>query len=77
MGGFPNQVSYLTWCERHQKKAFTRRNAKKVIRVLPGHEGMRRYPCNYISNGWHVGHLPPAVLEGRLSAREVYGSRAA
>jgi len=70
-------VPHLTWCEIHQKKAFTKDNAKKVVRALRSkHDtGMRKYPCGWISNGWHVGHLHPDILEGKRTAREVYGPR--
>ena len=71
-GGFPNQVPHLTFCEVHQKKAFTKKNAKKLIRQLPLASGMRRYPCRYIFNGWHAGRLPLAVLLGEISAGEYY-----
>lgn len=68
-------VPHLTFCEVHEKKAFTKANAKMVIRVLAD-QGMRRYPCDYIWDGWHVGHLPLAVRAGILSASEVYGEAA-
>lgn len=75
--GFPNQVPHLTWCDNHQKKAFTKANAKKLIRVLSKNSAMRQYPCTYINAGWHVGHLPLAVVQGRMTADEVYGPEAA
>lgn len=73
--GFPNQVPHLAWCEVHEKKAFTKANAKKLIRMLRARSdtGMREYPCGWIDSGFHVGHLPPAVLRGKMTAREVYG----
>lgn len=32
---------------------------------------LRAYRCSTCGN-WHLGTLPPAVLAGQLSAREVY-----
>lgn len=72
----PVMVPHLAWCDQHEKKAFTKQNAKKLVRLLRSRNdsGMRRYPCRVIDSGWHVGHLPLAVMEGRLTVREVYGS---
>lgn len=68
-------VPHVAWCDEHDKKGFTKKNAKKVTRMLQGkHEtGMREYPCGLRWGLWHVGHLPQATLEGRLTASEVYG----
>lgn len=68
-------VPHLAWCEVHEKKAFTKDNAKKVIKALRSKKdtGMREYPCDRIDSGFHVGHLPLAVVEGRMTAGEVYG----
>lgn len=67
-----NYVPYLAWCPEHEKKVFTKRNAKKLIGQL--HDpGMRRYRCDYyMVEGWHVGHLPGSVRRGEVSADEVY-----
>lgn len=74
--GFPNQVPHLTWCEVHEKKAFTKVNAKRLINRLPGAKGMRRYECGHIFAGWHVGHLPELVRRGDATSAEVYGTAA-
>lgn len=68
-------VPHLTFCEVHEKKAFTKPHAKKLIRVL-AESGMRQYRCGYISEGWHVGHLPTLVRVGELSASDIYGTAA-
>lgn len=68
-------VPHLTLCEVHEKKAFTKANAKKLIRVL-AEPGMRRYPCDHIFGAWHIGHLPYLVRAGVLSASEVYNTAA-
>lgn len=66
-------VDPLAWCHFHQKWAFTKRAAKKVIR-LKAYQGMRKYPCDqdFFGNWWHVGHLPGVTREGSLTAQEVY-----
>lgn len=68
-------VPHLTFCEVHEKKAFTKANAKTLIRILAD-PGMREYRCRCIWDGWHVGHLPTLVRAGVLSADEVYGEAA-
>lgn len=73
---FPNQVPYLTWCEHHEKRTFTKDNAKKVRRMLPNAGGMCIYPCRFIQAGWHAGHLPGPVRRGRVTRRDWYGDAA-
>lgn len=68
-------IPHLVWCEVHQKKAFTKGNAKKVIKAMPWEKGVVKYPCEAVPNGWHVGHLPQVVREGRMTRGEVYGPR--
>lgn len=74
---FPNQVPYLTWCDVHGKRAFTKGNAKKLKHMLPHNAGMSRYRCRYLLDGWHVGHLPAVVMRGEMTRGEVYGSKEA
>lgn len=73
----PNLVPHVVWCEYHRKKAFTKSNAKKLIRIIKGkHEsGMREYPCGYLFDLWHTGHLPLATLMGEKTVAEVYRRR--
>lgn len=70
----PNLVPHVVWCEHHRKKAFTKPNAKKLIRQLKGkyESGMREYPCGYLHELWHVGHLPLATMMGEKTVEEVY-----
>ena len=71
----PNIVPHTCWCEVHEKKGFTKDNAKKAIKRMrrKGDTGMREYPCDVIPGAWHTGHLPLAVLMGLKTASEVYG----
>lgn len=75
----PYRVPHVRWCEVHEKKGFIKKYAKKVVRLSRrrGDTGSREYPCDVLPNLWHTGHLPLAVLEGRKTAREVYGPRPA
>lgn len=65
---------HFTSCKKHGKRLYTtRERARAAKREMGGRgKGMRAYRCNTL-DGWHCGHLPPAVIEGRKTAREVYG----
>ena len=64
---------HLSECAGHGKRLFSSRGiAKKAIR-RQHMNGMRAYPCELVAGCWHIGHLPPAVRLGRLTAAEVYG----
>ena len=71
----PGIVPHVSWCEVHEKKGFTKKNAKKMIRIARrrGDTGSREYPCRVLPGLWHAGHLPAAVLWGTKTVREVYG----
>lgn len=69
--GIANYVPHVTFCEIHGKKAFFKADAKKAIRNMPDRKGMREYRCGLLDL-WHVGHLPRVVLEGEMSAADVY-----
>lgn len=74
MGRFQqaNFVPHVTYCEYHQKKAFKKAAAKQAIRNMADRKGMREYRCGLLDDLWHVGHLPQAVLDGVVSAADVY-----
>ncbi|WP_431892708.1 hypothetical protein [Micromonospora haikouensis] len=70
----PSQPDHIGYCDNHGKRLFSsRKQAKREIRRLPGGAGMREYRCDLVEGHWHIGHLPPAVREGRKTATEVYG----
>ena len=52
---------------------FTRRAARRARRRLPA-EHLRPYWCAGC-RGWHLGHLPAAVLTGAFAADEWYDPR--
>jgi hypothetical protein len=55
----------------------TRRGAKVAARVKhPDDPRLRAYRCDECSH-WHIGHIPPAVARGDMSAAQWYGGRAA
>lgn len=66
-------MPHLVWCDEHQKKAFTKSNAKRTKKVMRSEQGLRVYPCGLVPNGWHVGHLPFVVRRGEATVDEVYG----
>lgn len=67
------QPDHIGYCATHSKRLFSsRRLAKQAIRQLRNNSGMREYRCELVAGHWHIGHTPPAVLEGRKTAAEVY-----
>lgn len=71
----PDVVPSLAWCVHCGKKAFTKNNAKDLIRILPNRKGMREFPCpvnNETLGWWHAGHLPRQVRQGYMTVDEVY-----
>lgn len=46
-----------------------RRTAKRVAKRHQGH--LNTYECD--SGGWHIGHLPRAVMQGKVAAGQYYG----
>ncbi|AYF30631.1 hypothetical protein CSH63_24940 [Micromonospora tulbaghiae] len=68
--------NYIGYCDTHRKRLYpSRKQAKQHLRQLPRNKRMREYPCDLVVGHWHIGHLPLAAVEGRLSAREVYEDR--
>lgn len=67
--------SHAFRCEKHGKHTWLdRKIAKQVIRSMrwggADVSGMREYRCDVYEGGWHVGHMPPAVIEGKRTASE-------
>lgn len=62
-------------CELHGKNSYSSRNrAKAAIRELKS-PGMREYQCSRDTRYWHIGHLPPAVRDGKHTAVEHYATK--
>ncbi|MFE5290362.1 hypothetical protein ACFRAQ_35910 [Nocardia sp. NPDC056611] len=55
---------------------FTSRKAAKIAcrRRFPN-EKLNGYPCPVVENGWHAGHLAPAVRAGAVSRGDWYKDR--
>ena len=51
----------------------SRKRGRQVIRILCWSK-MRAYRCPD-GWGWHIGHNPAVVRQGRLTARDIYGGR--
>lgn len=65
----PHSASrFETECETCGKRLYrSRGRAKTAIRNM--HDpGMREYRCELL-NGWHIGHLPAAVIAGERTIR--------
>jgi len=59
-------TSAVAWCETHRKLMYpSRKGARKVARLHPDHKVA--YECSVQDGYYHVGHLPPAVVEGRIT----------
>jgi len=70
----PRYIGHVGQCDTHDKRLYSsRQQARMAIRRHSGGGGMREYRCDLIAGHWHIGHLPPAVRHGRLTAAEVYG----
>jgi len=71
--GITNALDFV-WCPTHSKRAWlTRKAADSAIRRI--REPMREYPCDRVDGGWHIGHLPPDVRKGVITAPEIYSKR--
>ncbi|MFI6266131.1 hypothetical protein [Micromonospora sp. NPDC051006] len=65
---------HIGYCDTHQKRLYSsRKQAKQQIRKFHANTGMREYRCDLVKGHWHIGHLPLAVVEGRKTARQIYG----
>lgn len=67
-------IPFIAYCSAHDKKLLTRKNARRMVRVM--HEpGMREFPCDVYpgQNWWHAGHMPENVRMGYVGIAEVYG----
>ncbi|MEU5668979.1 hypothetical protein ABZ749_01150 [Micromonospora sp. NPDC047753] len=70
----PGPIGY---CDTHEKRLYSsRKQAKQTIRNHRDRGGMREYRCDLVDGFWHIGHLPLAAVEGRKTARQIYGRRA-
>lgn len=62
---------YFT-CRRHHKLAYPKRgDARAAARRLHDH-GLREYECSIFTGCWHIGHMPPCVRRGQMTATEFY-----
>lgn len=57
-------------CTRHGKLTYSRRgDARSAARKL--HDpGIREYPCSNHPGCWHIGHMPPPVKRGEMTAAQ-------
>lgn len=62
-------VKYVGWCEKHQKRLFTKKDAQRAKRQIRD-PGLRKYKCT--DTLWHIGHLAPEIKNGTKTAKQVY-----
>ncbi len=63
---------YVGFCETHGKQLFvSRKKARKTARQI-NQPGLREYPCSEVDGFWHIGHLPKHVVQGRITAPQIY-----
>lgn len=63
----------LGWCDDCGKLSYIdRKTARKVAREHR-EEHKSLYQCQYRPQLWHVGGLPDAVMEGKVTRGEWYG----
>lgn len=67
----------VTWCPDCGKRSYAHRKAAKAeIRRINGTR-MREYRCPTTRTYFHIGHLPDAVVTGKVTAPEIYRRRSA
>ncbi|AZG43462.1 hypothetical protein [Gordonia insulae] len=52
------------------KRAYHRKSDAKKIRRHIGDNTMSVYRCQH-SDGWHIGHPPPGLKEGRIGRDQI------
>ena len=57
-------------CKQHQKLAYGCRGDARRAARRHHDAGLREYPCTTFPGRWHIGHMPPMVKRGELTAAE-------
>lgn len=61
----------IGFCEPCGKKIYlNRKAARRAAKRLHTEDPPRAYPCMVTDSWWHVGHLPEAVVVGRIDRGE-------
>jgi hypothetical protein len=47
-----------------KKRYITKKNAKKVVKIMRNNKGLHAYRCDDCGD-WHIGHHSIAVMKGR------------
>jgi hypothetical protein len=69
------QRRHIGWCRPCRKQLFTsRKAAKRACRRRHPAEQLTAYRCP-VDDGWHGGHLPRKVREGRVARSQYYEQR--
>lgn len=64
--GYTRQPGSIGSCEPCGKYTYlSRKAARRNARRVHPDDPMSAYPCPHNPQHWHVGHLPPAIKDGR------------
>lgn len=58
-------------CQCGKRSYLTRKDAKAAARRWHAGDHMSPYMCEH-GRWWHIGHLAPGVLEGRVARADLY-----
>lgn len=77
---FEQRVISGTRCPCGKVRFLTKRDAKRAIARMKGRQGrMHAYRCDGGTEGcaefWHVGHVPPDLIQGRATRDDVEARR--
>ena len=62
--------SQTGWCPDCRKVTYPSRKAARARRKQMPHANLSVYPCEFMEGVYHLGHLPPALRQGRLTRDE-------
>jgi hypothetical protein len=59
-------------CTVHHKLAYPKRQEARAAARALHDSGLREYHCTAHRGCWHIGHMPPCVKRGTMTAAEFY-----
>jgi hypothetical protein len=70
------RIAWETPCVTCHKRPYTsKKDAKRLARILYPGQHMQVYQCYGDDTLWHIGHIVPQVLQGRISRRDLQPRR--
>lgn len=61
------------WCEDCEKLSYIDRKTARKVAVQHREDHKSVYQCKFRPQLWHVGGLPDAVMEGRVTRGDWFG----